>query len=116
MRFVRPESVKLDLKDGEWVEVKKALTVGEDRRFRSAGLKRLSGAGGGAGAATVDIDWEEMALARVETYLLDWSAKDEKGKSVPVSAAAIRNLDPRDFEEIDQAIQAHIAREADEKK
>lgn len=115
MRFVRPDTVRLTLKNGDWIEVKKELTVGEDRRFRAAGLKRLSGSPGSQ-SASVDVDWEAMALARVEAYLTDWSAKDANGKDVSVTPSAIRNLASEDFEEIDQAIQTHIEAMADEKK
>lgn len=136
MRFVSPETVRLDLKDTvitelveipnetelqervvavkkNWIEVKKELGKGEEAAFRAAGLGRMSRSND---VNEVAIDWRAMALARVETYVVDWSAKDANGKDVKVTSAAIANLHPDDFDEIDAAIQAHIAAVADEKK
>jgi len=118
MRFVQPETVRLDLHDGtSWIEVKRELTVGEDRRYRSAGLRRMSQPNG---ETSVEVDWTAMALARVEAYLVDWSATkpDGKGKEqpVPVTRAAIEALASEDFDEIDAAINAHIEAIAREKK
>ena len=114
-RFVAPETRKITLPDGEWIEIKKLLNVGEDRRYRSAGLKRLTGSPGSA-ATAVDVDWAELALARVTAYLVDWSFRDGNGKTVDLTPAAIQNLSTDDFEEIDNAIQAHIKEVEDEKK
>jgi hypothetical protein len=120
MRFVTPESVRIPLKNGtDWIEVKKELTVGEEKKFRSAGMKNVRP---GGDASAIEIDWSEMSLARVEAYLLDWSATrpDPKNKdkvvAVPVTPAAIKSLAAEDFEEIDNAIQAHIESESAAKK
>jgi hypothetical protein len=114
-RFVAPETCKLELSDGDWIEIKKQLSVGDDRRYRSAGLKRLTGAPG-SNAASVDVDWAELALARVTTYLIDWSFTDANGKSINVSPQAIQELQPDDFEEIDAVIVKHIEEMTAEKK
>ena len=124
MRFVTSESVRIDLKDGpdgskNWIKVKRELTVGEDRQFRAAGMKNLRP---GADASSIEIDWSEMAIARVHAYLVDWSAtmpnpKDpDNPKKVKVSKEAIQSLDKESFEEIDNAIQAHIEAMGDAKK
>jgi len=116
MRFVSSETVRLPLSDDQWIEVKKTLTAGEDRAYKSAGFKRVSQREGST-QNEVDVDWSAMAFARVEAYLVDWSAKNEStGKDVPVTRAAIRNLDPESFEEIDAAIKAHADATAEEKK
>jgi hypothetical protein len=114
-RFVAPDVRRITLADGDWIEIKKQLNVGEDRRYRAAGLKRLTGAPGSA-SASVDVDWAELALARVTTYLVDWSFKDGNGKSLPYTSASVPNLSPESFEEIDQAIVGHIEEMADAKK
>ncbi len=109
MRFVTPESVRLDLTDGAWIEVKKDLTVGEEKRYRASGL-------GGMGGGAVGVDWEAMAFSRADAYLVDWSAKDAKGKDIKLTPQAIRDLDVESFNEIDAAIMAHIGRRTEEKK
>ena len=113
MRFVKPETVRLTLPDGNWLDVKKELTVAEDMRLNSAGFTRMSGAGGNRG---IDIDWLEMGLAKVETYVVDWSAKNDSGKDVPITRATIENLAPEDFKAISDAIDAHIEAMVQEKK
>lgn len=110
MRFVSPETVRIDLGNGDWIEVKKELTVGEEMRFRSAGLQKANG------KAEVDIDWTAMAFARVEAYLVDWSARGKDDKPVKVERSAIEALDSESFAAIDTAIQAHMAAVAAAKK
>lgn len=107
MRFVNPETVRLYLKAGDWIDVKKELTVGEEKRYRSAGFRGLSQRTDGS---EIQVDWAALALARVEAYLVDWSEKR------PVSREAIEDLCQGDFEEIDTLVQAHIEAMAGEKK
>jgi hypothetical protein len=132
MRFVTPDVVRIPLKDGadgtkNWIEVKKELTVGEEKRFRTMGFKQMTPSSGGEQSdkggdptdAKIDVDWARLALARVETYLQDWSAtKTVKDKvvPVPVTRSAIEQLAEEDFDEIDKAIQAHIKEQEDAKK
>lgn len=110
MRFVSPETVRIDLGSGDWIDVKKELTVGEEKRMRTAGVRRVNG------QAEVDVNWAEMALARVTTYLRGWSAVDEKQRPIPVTAETVQALATEDFEAIDAAIQRHIEAVAEAKK
>jgi hypothetical protein len=107
MRFVSPETVRINLSDGQWIDVKKTLTAGEEKAYRSAGFKRVSQRQDD-NANEVDIDWQAMAFARVDTYLVEWSAKKPDGKDMPLNKSTIRNLDTDSFKEIDDAILAHI--------
>ena len=118
MRFVAPDTVRLSLSDGHWIEVKQELTAGEKQRYRTAGLRRMSARkdADGESANEVDVDWVALANARVNVYLVDWSARDAKDKPMPLTPAAISNLDQASFEEIDAAIQAHIEAMDSEKK
>jgi hypothetical protein len=109
MRFVKgTETVKKYLKNGtDWVEIKKELTVGEDRRYRTAGMNRMraekTDSKGETPLPSIEVDFAYMAIARVEAYLVDWSA-DRK-----LNRASIEALAKEDFEEIDDLVQAHIA-------
>lgn len=123
MRFVTSEVVRIDLKDGvdakggvvkNWVEIKKELSKGEATAMRSGGLKRMV-QGSGEGETAVDVNWTDLALSRVTTYLTDWSA-NENGKAIKLTPKAIAEMCEEDFEEIDAAIVAHIERLAEEKK
>ena len=120
-RFVRPETVKLDLSHGDWLLVKKRLTAGEQRHAFARIVKKME-----LGEKT-QIDPEATGLATMVAYLLDWSLCDDTGAGVPIRdqpaslvEAALLALDPDSFREIHDAIQAHEDREAaalaDEKK
>ena len=107
-RFVRPETVKLDLSAGDWILVKKRLTAGEQRHAFARIVKRME-----LGEKT-QIDPEATGLASMVAYLLDWSLCDDTGAGVPIRdqpsslvEAALLALDPESFREIHDAIQAH---------
>jgi hypothetical protein len=108
-RFVTPETVRLELSDGDWIEVKGRLTYGEQQHLSGSALKSAS-----FGTSDLTIDYEAYAITRLETWLVDWSFVGAKGQQVPVSLSAISNLDPATAAEIDAALTAHI--EALEKK
>lgn len=107
MRFVQPDTVRIDLANGDWIEIKKELTVGEDKRYRTAGLKRMAPATS-TQRGEVDVDWAAMAFGRVCAYLVDWSAKDLNGKAVKITPATVESLVKADFEAIDDAILKYI--------
>ena len=107
-RFVRPETVKLDLSQGDWLLVKKRLTAGEQRHAFARIVKRME-----LGEKT-QIDPEATGLASMVAYLLDWSLVDEAGAVIPIldtddatKLAAIDALDYDSFLEIKRAIEAH---------
>jgi hypothetical protein len=117
MRFVAPEPVRIHLSNGtDWIEVKAELNVEEEKKYRTSGFKRVSqGDAQNGDSPEIAIDFAQMALARVEAYLTDWS--DKKAIDTPAKKrAAIGALAVEDFEEIDQAIQAHIEKSIQEKK
>lgn len=135
MRFVSPETARLELPDtvttetveGEsrevraknWIEVKKMLTAGEEKRYRAAGFGRVSQradvaqptAGDAAKAKNeIDVDWTALAFARALAYVVDWSEKRK------FDADSLQALHPDDFKAIDDAILAHIDAMDAEKK
>ncbi len=125
MRFVSPETVRIDLadtvtRDGEgkevrtknWIDVKAELSVGEDKAYRAAGFGRMSRSAGDDSAATnsVDVDWKMLAFGRALAYIVDWSEKRAFNRS------ALEALAAEDFDEIDKGILAHIDKMDAEKK
>ncbi len=120
MRFVTPEVVRIELKDGpngekNWIEIYKELSKGDDAAMRASGLKRMS-QGQDEKTTEIGVDWKSLSLGRVCAYLTDWSAKDARGKDMKCTPSAIAELATEDFDEIDEAIKAHIKRLEDEKK
>lgn len=124
--FVKPEVVRLELSDGEWIEIKKRLTAGEQRQVTTAGMKSMNTAGMDRESrndaentnVNINIDWTAMmGMARAVMYLTDWSLRDvESDKPVELTPDAIRALDPDAFTEIDEAIDKHIESMEREKK
>ena len=104
-RFVTADTDRLSLSDGDWVEVKRSLSHGEERRLQSSMLRAVSSE---KGDNTVEIDWAKHSLLRLETYLTDWSFRGEDDKPVPLSRKAIENLDGATGQEIEAALEAHI--------
>lgn len=112
-RFVYPERERLELSHGDWVEVKKRLGIGEQKKVENGGLRRVQGKDGNA---EVILDFDEYSFVRAEVYVLEWSFKNRDDKPVEVSPSAIRNLDPKSFFELDNAIMKHIEAQEAEKK
>ncbi len=102
-RFVNPDVTKLDLSDGDWIEVKRRLNVAERRSITSRAAK----GGVSTDSTRVFVDANEMEFAKVEAWVLDWSFTDAADKRVKFSPEAVRALDPDTFAEIIDAIDAH---------
>lgn len=106
-RFVQPESRKLDISDGDWLIVRKRLTTGERRdAYRRAYVENSRG--------EFVVHVALVPAVQVCAYLLDWSLTDSEGKQMvirgqpwDVIAAYVDALDPVDFTEIREAIDAH---------
>lgn len=100
-RFVQPEVVRLPLSDGDWIDVKKELNAGEQRRVFSRLVKEMHF------GEKAEVNPEQVGFSKVVEFLVGWSFTDADGKSVPVSEAAISNLDGDTYAEIVKAIDAH---------
>jgi len=103
-RFVRPETVRREISDGDWIEVKKHLSIGERRRVY-ARMSRFEG-------GHVLPDLEQVDKALVMEYLVDWSLVDEQDKRVSIEthqakADALDNLAPETWHEIERAVRQH---------
>lgn len=108
-RFVQPETVTIQLSEGYWIEVKKRLSVGEERYVMAQALGAVNVQDG-----TRKPNLEVLGMGEVAAYLVDWNFTDVKGKPVPIDSeaaklAAIKGLDDETYDEIDKAIDAHKA-------
>ena len=108
-RMRRPEDVRIPLNDDDWIIIKKYLTIGEQRAAFARMIKRqLSG-------ERPEINPLMSGISRVAEYLLDWSILDADGApvvirncSIDVKLAALNDLSPEKYQEIDSAIDRHI--------
>jgi hypothetical protein len=117
-RIVKPETVRLPISEGDFIEIKKRLTHGE-REDMSAHLMPSMTPGERPQVVTKDV-----RTVQVLTYLVHWSLTDDDGVPLPMGPqlpeaerySTIRMLDPDTFDEIFAAIQAHEQRLVQEKK
>ncbi len=110
-RFVSPETTVLNLPGGDWIEVKKQLTVGEER----AAFQRAIGEVNSDGWRRPNV--EMLGLSEVHAYIVDWGGdgfRDTEGRRVEPTLAALQSMTANDYMEIDTAIKAHIQAMAEE--
>ena len=100
-RFVTAATVRLELSEGDWIEVKERLSYGEQQRLTGMAVGR-------AGDGGIHLDYARYEIERLATWLVDWSFRDDQDKPVALSKKAIENLDPDTADEIDAALNAHI--------
>jgi len=109
-RGVKPETVRLELSDGDWVDIKRVLTVGEESDIAFKAMKTIRTADSAA-----EIDGALMRFLMAATYVQGWSLLDYDGQPIkwPVSkplddrVAVLRALDRESMEELEAAIAAH---------
>lgn len=120
-RFVQPEATILRLSKGDTLTVRKRLNVGEQRAMFDHWLTPPNDQGK---RFTNDL---MVVPAQIAAYLIDWSLTNATGALVDVRdqpfdalVSILNALDPDDFREIRDAVDAHIdaqaAARAEEKK
>jgi len=113
-RFVRPETRRLELTDGDWITVRARLTAGEQQALEARQYQY-------DGDGKLRVDLTQVRFAIVAAYLVDWSFPEFSIRGVPLETVdtAVRNLDPDDFAEVRAAVEAHVDQmrtERDEEK
>lgn len=103
IRFVQPEIVRLDLSEGDWLDVRRELSTGEARRAMARTIKSMRADG------RIEPDLEMLGRAEIAAYLVDWSFVDANDKRVPCTDAALDNLTQDAYAEIETAVRAHMA-------
>jgi hypothetical protein len=112
----RPDSVRVPISDGDWLELKKHLTAGESRRVFSRLVKHT------AMGEPWQVDPLQVDRSLAMEYLVDWSVTDADGKPVVIRdtspdrvGSALDDLDLDSFNEITAAVNAHDKAMADER-
>jgi hypothetical protein len=104
--FVQPEAVQVDIAGGQWLLLKKRLTVGEERKSMASLVTEIRADG------RMTPNFENVGKSDVLAYLVDWSLT-QGGKRVDIDtdakkASAIDNLSPEAFAVISEAVSAHV--------
>lgn len=108
-RFVEPDTKRLPLSDGDWIDVKVELTAGETRDL--FGRMRPYVTPGEPNQLIA----KEVGIARLVAYIVGWSFADRSGKHVLVTSDTIDGVDMETFQEMLAAVDAHAA-EQDQKR
>ena len=116
-RFLKPNVVRLNLKGGDFIIVKRELTAGEQRRAFARTTKPVKH------GQPIELDLEKVGISNLVEYLVDWSFVDENGAPVGIKdmpqeyvADVLNSLDADSFAEISEAIDEHERTVAEEKK
>jgi hypothetical protein len=99
IRFVTQETVRLPLSGDDYIVIKRRLSHGE--RDDMMGLLVPSLTPG----QPMHVEAKEIRTGKVLAYLLAWSSPE------PIDRDTIRSLDADQFDEIEHAIDAHLATE-----
>ena len=102
-RFVIPNTVRLELSEGDWIEVKERLTYGEQQALAGASLDKMT-----PGSTDIAINLQRYDIMRLDTWIVGWSFCDANGKAVKKTRNAIAALDPATAKEINDALSAHV--------
>lgn len=107
-RFVQPGVTRLTLSEGDWIEAKNQLNVGEEREAMQAIVGVIDKEGNRIpNVKLVDV-------AEVQAYIVDWSFRDGQGLPVPVSLQAIQAMHPDSFREVQDALRTHVRQQEKE--
>lgn len=120
--FVNPKSSTRLYPWGEgenaqyWIDVKEQLSTKEEKDVQAAGIPHMLQKASAADAPQADqkdrevkmgLDMGRMSIVRASKFILAWSLLDNDGHPVPLSEAAIGELDPESFDAIEKALDAH---------
>ena len=99
--FVEPSVVRVSLDDGQWLDLKRELTVGESMAVQQRLIKTVRADG------RVEPDLKEIWKANICAYIVGWSLT-RNDQQVPFSFDAVDNLTKSAWERISQVVTAHI--------
>ncbi len=106
--FATQNTVRLDLGDEEWIEIHEQLTYGEQEALTSSSFERMPIGAKAAESPEVTINWGQYNIKRMDTWIVDWSAKGPNGKPMPKNKASIAALLPEMAQVIDDALTKYV--------
>lgn len=104
--FVTPETVRVDLGDGDWVEFKKELSYGERQELALADMRFT---GFLQGEQDISLDLAQINIRSMAMWIVDWSLCDDAGNPMPVSVASIKALSSEAAGILEEALEKHKA-------
>ena len=106
-RVVVPDTVRIPISDGDWIEVIKHLNYGETKAMQAFAF--------GFKDNHVQADLEVVEIAQALGYLVGWSLVDLDGRPIRLETMAAKRValfdqDPTTIKEIIAAVSAHAER------
>lgn len=104
-----------------WIEVKRELSIGEQRRVDTAGFRGMSQGqksddGTDEKNSEIGIDWKSQTFVRSLVYITDWSLTDPRGNKLAIKMDTLENMRKPVYKAIEKALNAHIDAQEKEKK
>ena len=126
-RFVSQQTVRLDISDGDWIEIKQRLSYGDEIKLQTAGIAGVDAGAlfNGTDAATRNeddrsaearLDMQKWVVEQLIVWIVDWSFRDDNDKPVRVTRDAIKQLDPDTAAEVQAALGEYVKKLQEEKK
>jgi hypothetical protein len=113
-RFPTQKTVRCELSDGDWIEIKEDLNNGDTKQLEQSGVQPPRN--DGTGRIVIPVDWAQYELERALIFLTDWSFRDAADKPVKITMDALKALEPETFVEVHKAISDHVVARAEAKK
>jgi len=104
--FVENDTERIDLEDGQWVDVKAKLSIGDQDMLgqlmmeikidtkTGAGLPRAERRRQAKNGANLDASFKPSTVALLQVSIVDWSFLDKDNNKIPVTPEWIAKLKP----------------------
>jgi hypothetical protein len=116
LTFVNPtETRRIDLSDGDWIEVRDRITFGAKERLGSISIRTMTQSEGD-GPTKFDLDMSTYKIERMAAYIVGWSARKPDGSPAKPDKSAFGALSEAAADEINEALDRHIEARAEEAK
>lgn len=103
--FVDAHTKRIDLSEGDWIEVRNELSYGENLRLSTAIMDRIENE---EGTTSMRPNMLKFRAERMISYIKEWSVKLGNGATAKVNRQMIEDLDEDFADEIDAALDAHV--------
>lgn len=109
LRGVKSETVRLPLSEGDWIDIKRVLTVGEERDILARSVREVKPDG------SYKLDDQAFSFTAAAIYIVGWSFLGLDGQPIPwpvhrpldKRVEVLRTLDGDSIREIEEALAAH---------
>lgn len=100
--FVRPDVVRIELSDHDWIDVKRELNAGEAQDVWADMV-----ANGITPGEIAKLDPHRVGWGRALAYIVAWSFTDGEGRPAPIVEASLRAMRKHKRDELTEAIDRH---------